>query len=108
MSPPIVVGSEVHKQLLCQFFTATHVPFTPEEVRWPEIDAASLARLRSLPFWADAVATERQTACTIQTWAGCETDALLREAVALQAYEEARHAALLHSLTTHYGIPLPP
>jgi hypothetical protein len=108
MSQPIVVGSEAHKQLLCQFFTATHVPFTPEEICWPEIDAESLVRLRSLPFWVDAVATECQTACTIQTWAAYEADPLLREAVALQAYEEARHAALLHRLTTHYEISLPP
>ncbi len=37
-----------------------------------------------------------------------EHDTLLREAVALQGYEEARHSALLRSLLTHYDIQVTP
>src|SRR5207247_8850088 len=34
-------------------------------------------------------------------------DPLLREAIAMQAYEESRHAALLESMLAHFGIPIP-
>ena len=34
--------------------------------------------------------------------------ALIRETVALQGYEEARHAAVIQGLTTHYGLPVSP
>jgi hypothetical protein len=102
-----VVGSEAHKELLCRFFLESHVPFDPATLAWPTLQADDLARLRSLPFWGQAVLTERQTACTIGAWAALETDPLLRAAIALQAYEEQRHAALLEGLTAHYGIPVP-
>ena len=52
--------------------------------------------------------TECRATCTIQTWAPFETDPLIREAVALQGYEESRHAAIIQGLTTHYGISLSP
>ena len=55
-----------------------------------------------------ALGTEHATAAKVQAQAGVEQDALLREAVALQGYEEARHSALLRSLLTHYAIPAPP
>ena len=108
MPSTIPVGSAAHKELLCRFFIESHVPFDPAAVDWPELDAEDLARLRSLPFWGQAVATERQTACTVQTWAAHETDPLLHAAIALQGYEEQRHAALLEGLTAHYDIALPP
>ncbi len=107
MPQAILVGSDQHKVLLCRFFVDSHVPFDPASVHWPELDEESLARLRSLPFWSEAVSTERMTACTIQARASIETDPPLHEAIALQAYEEQRHAALLQGLTSHYGIPIP-
>jgi hypothetical protein len=39
--------------------------------------------------------------------ADVERDPLLREAIAMQGYEEKRHAELLESLMQHYGIPVP-
>jgi hypothetical protein len=39
--------------------------------------------------------------------ADVERDPELREAIALQGYEEGRHAALLESLLAHYGIEIP-
>ncbi|HEY7491003.1 MAG TPA: ferritin-like domain-containing protein [Candidatus Tectomicrobia bacterium] len=108
MRQHLTIGSQEHKELLCRFFLDSHQPFDPATVSWPTLDEASLTRLRSLPFWAEAVATECLTACTITTWAAQETDALLREAIALQGYEERRHAALLQGLTAHYGIVVPP
>jgi hypothetical protein len=108
MPHSLVVGSQEHKELFCRFFLETHVAFEPATVDWPEIDEDSLKRLHSLPVWNEAVATERAATCTIQTWAPLEADPLIREAVALQGYEEARHAALIQGLTAHYGIPVSP
>jgi hypothetical protein len=108
MPHSLIVGSQEHKELFCQFFLDTHVTFEPATMHWPEIDEDSLKRLHSLPVWNEAVATERAATCTIQTWAPFETDAVIREAVALQGYEEARHAAIIQGLTTHYGIPVSP
>jgi hypothetical protein len=107
MAIHIRIGSEDHKALLCQFFIDSHVPFDPASVRWPELDDDSLTRLRSLPFWHEAVSTERRTACTIQARAKVEADPLLQQAIALQAYEEQRHANLLQDLTARYGIAMP-
>jgi hypothetical protein len=101
------IGSEDHKALMCRFFIDTHEPFDPADVHWPQLDDDSLTQLRSLPFWHEAVSTERQSACTIEARAAIEPDPLFKQAIALQAYEEQRHAALLQSLTSHYGIAVP-
>src|SRR5215510_11847281 len=112
----LVVGSEAHKDLFCREFIATHLAYDVDTLPWPVLDTTSLARLQALPFWRDAVATERATAAKVQAQACLESDPLLREAVALQGYEEERHSALLESLFGHYHIhgalqpppPLPP
>jgi hypothetical protein len=104
----VTIGSETHKELLCRFFLESHVPFEAATVAWPTLAAEDLTRLRSLPFWDQAVVTERQTAVTIQARAALETDPLLQAAIALQGYEEQRHAALLEGLTRNYDIPVPP
>ncbi len=106
MPRALVVGSQEHKELFCHFFTETHLTFDPAAIVWPEIDEDSHKCLQSLPVWNEAVATERMTTCTIQTWAPFETDPLIRHAVVLQGYEEARHAAIIQGLTQHYGIPV--
>jgi hypothetical protein len=62
----------------------SHLAFDPATVCWPELSVEELARLRSLPFWAEAVATERMTACTVQALAPLETDPLLHAAIALR------------------------
>jgi hypothetical protein len=107
MQQHITIGSQAHKELMCHFFIDSHVAFDPATVCWPALRAAELEQLRSLPFWAEAVATERMTACTIQALAPLQTDPLLHAAIALQGLEEQRHAALLQHLTSYYGIPVP-
>src|SRR5438045_3927433 len=62
---------------------------------------------RALPFWAEAVSSERTAGARVHAMAEVERDPLLREAIALQGYEESRHAALLESMLAHYGIPIP-
>lgn len=101
------IGSPEHKTLLCRFFLDTFLPYEPSELPWPKLDDAALARLKSLPIWEEAVKTEAETALAVQTMGLAEKDPLLKEAIALQGYEEGRHAELLKLLTRQYGIPVP-
>ncbi len=105
MGTPIV-GSEEHKRLFCQSFMDTHERYAPADITWPEIDEDSRARLAALPIWDEAVNTERETAYKVQRMATVEADPLVSEAIALQGFEEGRHAALLDLLTRRYGIPV--
>jgi hypothetical protein len=106
MAHAIRIGSEEHKELFCRCFTETHDPYDPTKIEWPVLDEGTLARLRALPFWDEAVATERQVALKVQALAPQVEDAGLRDAIALQGYEEGRHAALLQAMTAHYQIPV--
>ena len=105
--PDLRVGSEEHKHLFCREFIDTFHAYEPREIAWPELDASSLARLRSLPFWGEAVSSERTAGARVRAMADVEKDGPLREAIAMQAYEEERHAALLERLLDHYGIAIP-
>jgi hypothetical protein len=102
------VGSEEHKALFCREFIDTFHPYEVPEVRWPTLESPDLQRLRALPFWEEAVSSERTAGARVQAMAEAEPDPLLREAIAMQGYEESRHAALLESLLRHYGIAVPP
>ena len=103
---PLRAGSPEHKQLLARFFFATHLEYDPERIAWPELSAAELKRLTALPFWQEAVSTENVTANTVTAAAALESDPQLRRAIALQGFEEQRHARLLAALTAHYHIPI--
>ena len=105
--PGLKVGSEEHKLLFCREFTRTFHPYEVRDVQWPHLDEANLERLRALPFWSEAVCSERTAGARVRAMADAERDPLLREAIAMQAYEESRHAALLESMLAHYGIPIP-
>lgn len=41
------IGSEAHKRLFCDTFVWTHKPFEPDSIRWPDLSAESLARLKT-------------------------------------------------------------
>lgn len=107
MPHSLVIGSQEHKELFCRFFIDTHAAFDPATIDWPALDEESYKRLHSLPVWTEALQTECMATCTIQTWVALETDPLIRQAVALQGHEEARHAATIQGLITHYGIAMP-
>jgi len=104
----IKIGSEDHKKLFCQVFIDTHAPYDPATIHWPELEEESLERLRSLPFWEEAISTEHVTARKVQALAPLEKDPLLHEAIVLQGHEEERHSVLLQIMTQHYGIAVPP
>ena len=105
--PALNIGSAEHKALFCREFVDTFQPYEVRELRWPELSDGDLQRLRALPFWAEAVSSERTAGARVHAMAEVERDPLLREAIAMQAYEESRHAALLESMLAHYGIPIP-
>lgn len=100
------IGSDAHKELFCREFIETHQHYEVATLPWPELDENNLTRLRSLPFWEEAVSTEYATAAKVSAQAGLETDPLIHEAVALQGEEEARHSALLNALLSRYEIPV--
>ncbi len=102
------IGSEEHGRLFCNVFVDTHRPFRAQDIRWPELDEIGLQRLKGLPVWNEAARTEAATAVKVQTLGEEETDPILKEAIALQGYEEGRHAEIIALLTRHYGIPVAP
>ena len=102
----IRVGSPQHKQLLSQFFIDTHREYDPEKIDWPPLLAEELRRLTGLPFWQEAVVTENVTSNTVTAAAALESDPQLKRAIAMQGFEEQRHARLLAALAAHYRIPL--
>jgi hypothetical protein len=101
------IGSEEHKALFCRVFMETHDPYDVAAIAWPDLDEATLARLRTMPFWNEAVSTEHDVARKVQALAPLEPDPLLREAIALNGFEEGRHSALLDHMLRHYEIPRP-
>jgi hypothetical protein len=104
MTAQIVAGSEEHKELFCRQFINTHQIFTPENLPWPELDAAALARLRGVPFWQEVYHTERRAGAIVDAFTPEVRDPLVREAVALQGVEETRHARLIRVLIDRYGL----
>ena len=102
------IGSDEHARLFCGTFLETHRPFRARDIVWPELDEENLARLKGLPVWDEAARTEAATAVKVQTLGEAETDPLLKEAIALQGYEEGRHAEIIALLTKTYGIATAP
>ncbi|HTX05904.1 MAG TPA: ferritin-like domain-containing protein [Steroidobacteraceae bacterium] len=107
-SENLVLGSSAHRRLLGRFFLDTHLDYVPEQIEWPELGEEDLTRLRSLPFWQEAVSTENVTSNTVAAAAALEPDPLVRAAIELQGFEEMRHARLLLELTRRYRIPVEP
>jgi hypothetical protein len=101
------IGSDEHKTLFCREFVDTFSPYEVRELPWPTLTADEVQRLRVLPFWTEAVSSERTAGARVKAMADVEPDPVLREAIAMQAYEESRHAALLETLMRHYEIEIP-
>jgi hypothetical protein len=99
-------GSQAHKTLFCRTFIETHRQFEPVELAWPVLDSATIDRLRSIPFWSVAVTAERNAGKMVTGFAETITDPLIREAMAVQGVEEARHARLLATMLAHYDVPV--
>jgi hypothetical protein len=98
------IGSDEHKQRFCREFIASHCRFEPASLAWPDLDPGALGRLRAIPFWQEVLYTERRAGAIVAAYAATITDPLVREAVMLQGFEEARHAELLRLMIERYGI----
>ena len=100
----MLIGSDEHKELFCRSFIATHQQYDPRDFPWPELDQESLDRLRGIPFWSTALQVERNAGVMVSGFAESLADPLIREAVALQGYEEARHGRMLAAMVERYGL----
>jgi hypothetical protein len=100
------IGSSAHKELFCRSFMESHKEYEPEQLSWPDLDGSALARLRLIPFWEEALNTEKRAGAKVNAYAATISDPLLREAIALQGIEEARHARLFQFMIQHYGIEI--
>jgi hypothetical protein len=104
----VPLGSEEHKELFCRMLLDTHDPYDPSLIAWPDLPPEPLGRLKALPFWDIAVGTEGDAAIRMQALAEVSDDPLIAEAVALNAFEERRHKAVLHRMLAHYAIASKP
>jgi hypothetical protein len=102
------IGSEAHKQMFCRMLLETHNPYKPAVLDWPPLAPDALKRLTSLPIWDIAVQTEGRASIRVATYAATLKDPLLREAIEMDAAEEARHKRVLSCLVAAYGIELAP
>jgi len=102
------VGSEAHKQMFCRMLLETHNPYKPAVIDWPQLPPDALKRITSLPIWDIAVQTEGRASIRVATYAAQVRDPLVREAIEMDAAEEARHKHVLSRLVAAYGIELAP
>lgn len=101
------IGSEAHKQLFCQTFMESHLKYEPDRLPWPKLERDELERLRGIPFWEEALSTERNAGTMVKAFAETVSDPVIRDAIALQGIEEARHARLIEYMVNLYGIETP-
>lgn len=102
------IGSREHRDLFCRTFIETHVAYDPLALTWPQLDEDVLGRLRAIPLWGTALQIERDAGFLITRFAETFDDALIREAVMLQGYEEDRHAKMIGTLVQRYGLTAQP
>ena len=103
---PLTPGSEIHKQEVCRMFRETFNPYKPSVINWPQLNAEARRRVTGLPIWDIAVQTEGKARMRMAAYARCIDDADMRSAIALNAWEENRHKAVLSQLVHAYGIRL--
>ncbi len=104
----VEIGSDAHRQMFCRMLLETHNPYRPAVLDWPPLPPDALQRLTLLPIWDIAVQTEGRASIRVATYAAQTSDPLLREAIEMDAAEEARHKVVLSKLVAAYGIELAP
>jgi hypothetical protein len=102
----VPIGSEDHKTMFCRMLLDTFDPYKPAELDWPDLSPDAMARITGLPFWQVAVDTEDKASVHVAEQAKLTGDPLIREAIELMAFEEARHRRVLSALVNHYGIKI--
>jgi hypothetical protein len=105
---PIEPGSAAHLAAFSRMLLDTHNPYKPSVIEWPQLEPAARDRLVGLPIWDIAVQTEGKASRRVLAYAESVADPLLREAVELNGFEEARHKQVLATMVRAYGIELAP
>ncbi|HEY0269797.1 MAG TPA: ferritin-like domain-containing protein [Sphingomonas sp.] len=105
---PAPIGSEAHMRLFCHALLDTHDPYRPALIDWPVLEEETRARIVSLPIWDMAVQTEGRTGLFVKTFGETINEPLLRAAIDMDAFEEARHKTVLADMVRAYGIALEP
>jgi hypothetical protein len=98
------IGSPEHKELFCRSFMESYQEYEPEKLPWPKLEGVYLERLRGIPFWQEALRIEREAGAMVSAYGERITDPLVKDAIALQGKEEARHARLIEYLIDYYQI----
>lgn len=107
-TPSFRIGSSAHKRAFCRMLLDSHDPYRPAVIPWPVLDDAAAARLTGLPIWNIAVQVEGRAAQAVRSYAAVVKDPLLRDAIAMDGNEEARHKEVLSKMVAFYGIELEP
>jgi hypothetical protein len=104
----LVPGSERHRQETCRMFRQTFNPYRPAVLDWPVLAPAALRRIVALPIWDIAVQTEGKARLRMAAYAATLHEPDMRDALALNAWEEHRHKEVLSRMVAAYGIALAP
>ena len=106
----IRLGSEEHLRLFCLELLETHDPYRPRILDWPKLDPETRDKLVALPIWDIAVQTEGKAGLNVRTFAEqfAKREGLLKEALAMDAFEEGRHKMVLANMVKFYEIALAP
>jgi len=105
---PLVPGSDRHGDATCRMFRDTFHPYRPAVLDWPVLEPALRDRIVALPIWDIAVQTEGKARLRMAAYAGTLGDPAMRDALALNAWEEQRHKDVLARMVAAYGIELAP
>lgn len=105
---PLSPGSDAHRQASCQMFRDTFNPYRPAVLDWPVLAPAVRDRIVSLPIWDIAVQTEGKARLRMAAYAATLREPDMRDALALNAWEEHRHKEVLARMVGAYGIALAP
>jgi hypothetical protein len=103
---PFRIGSDEHKRAFCAVLIDLFDPYKPSVIAWPDLSQDAKRRLTELPFWDVAIETEGYASSRMQAMADTITDPLIRESIALNAFEEGRHKLVIRNMLRHYGIPM--
>jgi hypothetical protein len=105
---PLAPGSDRHRRAVCRMFRETFNPYRPAVLDWPALDPLTLQRIVSLPIWDIAVQTEGKARLRMAAYAKTLSDPEMRDALALNAWEENRHKEVLSRMVAAYDIALAP
>ncbi|MEM5368618.1 ferritin-like domain-containing protein [Paraburkholderia azotifigens] len=103
---PFTPGSEIHVRETCRMFCETFNPYRPAVLDWPMLDPQARERIVSLPIWDIAVQTEGKARLRMAAYAATIAEPHMRNALALNAWEENRHKDVLSRMVAAYGIAL--